>query len=57
MDLIFCKIKKAKKTWIQFFASLQKLKKHGFNFLKAQKHSKNMNLIFYKLKEAQKRCI
>ena len=40
MDLIFWKLKKAQKAWIQFFASLKKLKK--------------MNLIFCKLKKAQK---
>ena len=34
------------------FASLQKLKKHGFNFLQAQKSSKNMDLIFCKLTKA-----
>ena len=44
MDLIFCKLKKAQKTWIQFFASLKNLKKHGFNF-------------FCKLKKAQKTWI
>ena len=33
MDLIFCKLKKAKKTWIKFFASL--------------KSSKNMDFIFF----------
>ena len=36
-----------------FFASLKKLKKHGFHFLQASKSSKNMHLIFYKLKKAQ----
>ena len=37
MDLIFAslKVKKAQKTWIQFFASLKKLKKYGFNLLQA----------------------
>ena len=30
------------------------LKKHGFNFLQAQKISKNMDIIFYKLRVAQK---
>ena len=40
MDLIFWKLKKAKKTWISFFENLAKLKNHEFNFLqdwKAQK--------------------
>ena len=54
MDLIFCKLKKAQKTGIEFFASFKKLKKHEFNFLQAQKTSKNMSLIFCKLKKAQK---
>ena len=40
MVLIFCKLKKAPKTWILFFASLKKLKKHGLNFLQAQKSSR-----------------
>ena len=31
----FCKLKKAQKTRIYFFASIKKLKKHGFNFLQA----------------------
>ena len=34
-----------------FFASLKKIKKHGFNFLKASKSSKNMNIKFRKLKK------
>ena len=31
MNLIFCKLKKAEKTWISFFffANFEKLKKHG----------------------------
>ena len=37
------------------FASLKKLKKHGFDFFASLKSSKNMDLIFCKLKEAQKR--
>ena len=32
MHVIFCKLKKAQKAWIEFFASLKKLKRHGFNF-------------------------
>ena len=68
--LIFCKLKKAQKTWISFFASLKKLKKRGFHFasLKCGKHmdlifckpkkcSKNMDLIFRKFKKAQKTWI
>ena len=39
------------------FASLKKLKEHGFNFLQAQKSSKNMHLIFCNLKKAQKTWI
>ena len=42
MDVIFYKLKIAQKAWIQFFASLKKLKKHGFNFLQAENSSKNM---------------
>ena len=33
MDLIFCTLKEAQKTWISFFASLKKLKKHGFGHI------------------------
>ena len=36
-----------------FFASLKKLKKHGFNFLQANKTSKSMNLILASLKISQ----
>ena len=48
MNLIFCKLIKPQKAWIEFFASLQKLKSmdlifaslkklktHEFNFLQA----------------------
>ena len=45
MDLIFCKLKKAKKMDL-ICATLKKLKKHGFNFLKAQK---SMFFSFFKL--------
>ena len=37
-----------------FFASWKQLKKHGCNFLQAQKSSKTMNLIFCKLKKLKK---
>ena len=40
MNFIFCEIKKAQKTWTEFFASLKKLKKHGFNFYKLKKAQK-----------------
>ena len=49
MDLIFCKLqktknvcklKKAHKTWIEFFASLKKLKNRGSNFLQDKKTKK-----------------
>ena len=30
--ILFCKLKKAQNTWIQFFASYKKLKKHESNF-------------------------
>ena len=47
MNLIFCKPKKAQKQELNFFASLKNLKKHGFDFLQAEKSSKYMNLIFF----------
>ena len=55
MDLIFCNLKKAQKTWISCFASFKKLKKHGFRFLKALKNSKNMeiNSFFTNLKNSR----
>ena len=40
MDLIFCQLKKAQKTWIYFFESLKKLKKHESNVLQAKKAQK-----------------
>ena len=32
MNLIFCKLKKTKKKWIEFFSFFKKQKEHGFNF-------------------------
>ena len=55
MALAFCKPEKAQeKDGFNFFANLKKLKKHGFDFLQAEKAQKNMDLVFCKLKEYQK---
>ena len=37
MNQIFYELKKAKNTWILFFAILKKLKKHEFIFCKRKK--------------------
>ena len=41
MDSIFCKLKRLKKTWINFFANLKKRKEDEFDFLQALKSSKS----------------
>ena len=53
-NLIFCKFKKAQKTWIEFFASLKISKNINLIFCKLKKSKKNMNLILCKLKKAKK---
>ena len=50
----FCKLKKSQKTWISFFASLKKTQKTWNLFFASLKSWKSINLIFYKLKNAQK---
>ena len=40
MNLIFARFKKTQKTWIQFFGSLKKLKRHEFNFFKLKQAQK-----------------
>ena len=42
MNPMFCKLKKLKKNK-QVTFQLDKLKKHGFNFLQASQGSKNIN--------------
>ena len=36
------------------FCKLKQGQQHGFDFLQAQKISKNMDMMFYKFREAQK---
>ena len=40
MNVIFCKVEKAPKIWIEFFANLKELKKHELNFSQAKKNQK-----------------
>ena len=53
MNSIFCKLKKAKKTCIESFASLKRLKNMNLIFCKLQKAQKNMSSILCELKKAQ----
>ena len=57
MNFMFCKLEKAQKTWISFFASLKNVKRREFHFFESFKSSKSLNLIFCKLEKAQKTWI
>ena len=54
MNSIFCKLKKAQKTWISFVASSNKPKKHEIKFLQAKKNFKAWMSFFGSLKKLKK---